>query len=492
MKLQIHPSRPAPSINFRPILGNYYILDYEALKLTGDPWDISQLSIELWLERIADKALAKFPATIVQGGTTGKFQVFIGADVLVDAEGYKAELKVVDDVAKSFPVSTMGAGFWYPQVGAGDRRMGDRGAVGGRWGSGSGSDGLAGVDRNSFIWLNDTPDSYDNAAGLFVRVNPTGDGLEFTAEGTNTFVLLTDTPSNYAGDAGKIVAVNDDGGGVNGNALEFIDPASVGKTLFVELDDTPANYTGADGLVVTVDEVGGQLVFTALPTIPDEFTDLIDTPADYAGQANKIVAVNDDGGGVNGNALEFIDPGTVGTKEFTGLTDTPNSYEPADAGRVVAVKNDLSGLEFITGGGGGASNFLELSDTPGNYTGANGYYVTVNEPGGQLVFSELPAIPDTFTDLSDTPGNYTGAGLGLVRVNAAENAVEFGDPAGGAFIGNRGEINRAEGDKDIFRVNDPLLTVNTTIPVNKNASAAGPITVDDGITLTVDGNLSIV
>lgn len=48
------------------------------------------------------------------------------------------------------------------------------------------------------------------------------------------------------------------------------------------------------------------------------------------------------------------------------------------------------------------------------------------------------------------------------------------------------------GEADIFTVNNQTLTVNHTIDSADNAMAAGPITVDSGVTLTVNGYWSVV
>ena len=50
-------------------------------------------------------------------------------------------------------------------------------------------------------------------------------------------------------------------------------------------------------------------------------------------------------------------------------------------------------------------------------------------------------------------------------------------------------INPAE---NIFRKNESTLDNSHTITANENALSAGPITVSSGVTLTVEGNLTIV
>ena len=47
-------------------------------------------------------------------------------------------------------------------------------------------------------------------------------------------------------------------------------------------------------------------------------------------------------------------------------------------------------------------------------------------------------------------------------------------------------------EKNIFRNNHHTLTENHTVVNNVNSVAAGPVTVASGVTLTIEGNLSIV
>ena len=47
-------------------------------------------------------------------------------------------------------------------------------------------------------------------------------------------------------------------------------------------------------------------------------------------------------------------------------------------------------------------------------------------------------------------------------------------------------------EKNIFRNNHHTLTENHTVANHVNSMAAGPVTVASGVTLTIDGNLSIV
>ena len=48
------------------------------------------------------------------------------------------------------------------------------------------------------------------------------------------------------------------------------------------------------------------------------------------------------------------------------------------------------------------------------------------------------------------------------------------------------------GSNVVFRLNDQNLDTSVTIDSDKNAMVAGPLSIDSGQTLTLQGNLSIV
>ena len=57
--------------------------------------------------------------------------------------------------------------------------------------------------------------------------------------------------------------------------------------------------------------------------------------------------------------------------------------------------------------------------------------------------------------------------------------------AGGYYAGNRGNVGSNDGLNDIFRVHANTITANITIPSGNNALAAGPLTIQNGIKLTI-------
>jgi hypothetical protein len=84
-----------------------------------------------------------------------------------------------------------------------------------------------------------------------------------------------------------------------------------------------------------------------------------------------------------------------------------------------------------------------------------------------------------------------GAALGDVFEVVAYTTFETAN-SGGFYKGDRGAVGTATGASDVFRVNSQTLNTNTTIDADENASCAGPLTLATGVTLTVNGNLTVV
>ena len=94
--------------------------------------------------------------------------------------------------------------------------------------------------------------------------------------------------------------------------------------------------------------------------------------------------------------------------------------------------------------------------------------------------------------LNGTDGSSTNAGDFIVQSTSADEndniLLEEHTDFGTDILTSEG-INPVE---NIFRKNENTLRVNHTISHNENAMVAGPITVESGVTLTIEGNLTIV
>lgn len=84
-----------------------------------------------------------------------------------------------------------------------------------------------------------------------------------------------------------------------------------------------------------------------------------------------------------------------------------------------------------------------------------------------------------------------GASAGDILSVIAYSTFEVANVSGGGmFKGDNGTVGSRAGD--IFRINEQILNTNTTIGSAENSSCTGPLTVASGVTLTVDGNLTVI
>ena len=94
--------------------------------------------------------------------------------------------------------------------------------------------------------------------------------------------------------------------------------------------------------------------------------------------------------------------------------------------------------------------------------------------------------------LNGTDGSATDAGDFIVQNTSADEddniLLEENTDFGTDILTSEG-INPPE---NIFRKNENTLRVSHTISHNENAMVAGPLTVESGVTLTIEGNLTIV
>lgn len=100
----------------------------------------------------------------------------------------------------------------------------------------------------------------------------------------------------------------------------------------------------------------------------------------------------------------------------------------------------------------------------------------------------------------DTITLTTGAALNDELVIRAYRAFTVTDTvskaSGGTFVGEitapSFQTTNTTVDTAVFRTNDQSVTENTTIGSTKNALAIGPLTIGSSVTITVNGNLTIL
>jgi len=93
-----------------------------------------------------------------------------------------------------------------------------------------------------------------------------------------------------------------------------------------------------------------------------------------------------------------------------------------------------------------------------------------------------------------TPAAYNGTFVVTVTGTASFTYTMLATPSGSAStvgsykVGYWGQIGggaTGNGGNQVFVLNDQIVTASYTIPTGKNASSAGPITIDTDVTVTV-------
>lgn len=240
--------------------------------------------------------------------------------------------------------------------------------------SGSGAGGSA------FLGLADTPGSYAGQALELARVNAAEDALEFVP---HLFASIGDTPANFSGSAGLLVRVN-----TAENALEYVAPAGgiAGNTIF-------AIAIGTETDVITTGTA--KVTFRMPGTFSLDAVRCSLTTASATGTVT--VDINVAGSTILTTKL------TIDATEETSQTAATPHVQTSDP---VAIGDDAE----IT---------IDIDDA-GSSADATGL----------KVYFEGQANPADFLDLGDSPSTYaSGDALKLVRVNAAEDAVEFSSSA---------------------------------------------------------------
>ena len=82
-------------------------------------------------------------------------------------------------------------------------------------------------------------------------------------------------------------------------------------------------------------------------------------------------------------------------------------------------------------------------------------------------------------DISATSGSVTIDGAAV------------GGGGGGYYYGDNGAVGDAGNKVNIFRVNATTLNANVTFAAGENGSAAGPVTVANGVTLTIQSGARV-
>lgn len=383
----------------------------------------------------------------------------------------------------------------------------------------------AGAGATTFVGLGDTPTNFTGAAGKTLKVNSSGNAVEFVTVTTpaGNFAGLTDTPSSLTGQGGKTVKVNS-----GGTALEFETVSSevvsdttpqLGGNLDVQTNEITTSTTNGNIKVtpngtgvVEIKGAGGADGTLQLNCSANSHGVKIKSPPHSAGQSYTLTLPSNI---VNGQFLK---------------TDANGNLSWSSAGSQTIAINTLSSS---SGSGGGSATFngtatrFTLSNPGSN---AQAHLVSINgviqKPnsgtspsegfaidGNDIIFASAPASGADFFILTiglaisiNTPADDTVTSAKIVDgtivngdiaddtiteakldIHAApsgtdkvlgytSNGMEWVESAAGATGG---------GTDKIFWENGQTVTTNYTITNGYNAMSAGPVTINNGVAVTI-------
>jgi len=252
--------------------------------------------------------------------------------------------------------------------------------------------------------------------------------------------------------------------------------------------------TGSTGFKI----LGTNIVFSSAPTGGHAFFGVIYAGADYV------------------NAGGTFPDGTSQVPSISFTTDTDTGLFRSGSGLVSVVSNGTKVVTFpsnqgsngqtLTTDGAGVLSFTspvsqvitvadESSDTTcfplfttaatGNLGPKSGSNLTFNSSSGLLTATSFSGSGASLTSLNASnisSGTIADARIGTVTASKLTGALPAIDGSNltGVAAGATGG-----GSDEVFYENDQNITTNYTITNNKNAGSFGPITINNGVTVTV-------
>lgn len=261
-----------------------------------------------------------------------------------------------------------------------------------------------------------------------------------------------DKLTDYSATAGS----NTDIGGINID--EGMLPSNVNNALreqMSHLADFAAGTSGVDVLKFQDDTDTNSIKIQAPASVTTTTTF---TLPDGDGTANQVLTTNGSGVLSWGNAVLSFN-----LFQYTA-TAAQTTFSGADDNAATLAYTAGSIMVFLNG----------VALDPADYTATNGTSVVL--ASGAALNDEVNIFAFGAFNVADTVAASTG-GTFSGNITATK------------FLTTTTKVETA-----IFRVNAQTLSTNTTIDADENASAAGTITVDTGVTLTVasGGNLVIL
>ena len=353
----------------------------------------------------------------------------------------------------------------------------------------------------TFTGLSDTPANFGNAANKTLKVNSSGNAVEFV-DVTTSFAGLTDTPSSLSGQGGKTVKVNSGGTALEFAAADVVDDTTpqLGGNLDVQANEINTSTTNGNiklnpnGTGVVEIKGDGSSADGTLQLNCSQNTHgvKIKSPPHSAGQSYTLTLPS---GIVNGGLLSTDSNGNLGWS---------TSYVPSTGGSFTGQISAFGGILL------GSNDIIKFDsdDTDTNhisfkgptslsstvtYTlpedGSNGQFLKTNGSGvlsfDTIDLTALSASNLTSGTVPDArfPATLPAASAAnLTSIPAANITGTLPAIDGSALTGISGA--KGGGGESIFYESENTMDNDYTISSNHNALVAGPLTIN--ATLTVD------
>ena len=348
----------------------------------------------------------------------------------------------------------------------------------------------AGAGATTFVGLGDTPTNFTGAAGKTVKVNSSGNALEFVTVTTPTQDIVDDTTPQLGGNldvqtreintstTNGNIKLNPNGTGVveikgAGGADGTLQLNCSANSHGVKIKSPPHSAAQSYTLTLPSNIVNGQFLKT----------DSNGNLSWAAAGGNQNISINTlssssgTGGGsatFNGSATRFTlsNPGTNAQAHLVsinGVIQKPNSGTSPSEGFAI----DGNDIIFASAPASGADFFiLTLGLAISVATPADDSVTSAKIVDGTIVNGDIAddTITEAKLDIHAAPSG-TDKVLGYTS-----NGMEWVESAAGATGG---------GTDKIFWENGQTVTTNYTITNGYNAMSAGPVTINNGVAVTI-------
>ena len=167
----------------------------------------------------------------------------------------------------------------------------------------------------------------------------------------------------------------------------------------------------------------------------------------------------------------------MGTNRITGLGDGIANTDAATYGQLTSAVSGLGTMSTQDADAVAITGGTINGTTVGATTASTGKFTDL-EANGTVTFSSTGAVKVPVGTTAQQPTPVTG----MVRYNSTISQFEGYYASAWSSLGGGATGGGAD---QVFVLNDQLVTADYTIPTGKNASSAGPITINTGITVTI-------